>query len=161
MEIEQAMTDLLWQNPARPCGLDPSVHWVMDDGTCHDDDDTNHYWSHPSMVEARVTVPANGGNGQNETAPTPPTGIGYRSPVTYSDGLGAPDMIGYDPSNGNPSTAWTIWGYRAAIEGTCELGCRFDYIGTENLPCVTSYAVEPATETYSETAQGNTGEGMT
>jgi len=161
MEIEQAMTDLLWQPAARPCGLDPTVHWVMDDGSCQDDDDTNHYFAHPPMVEARVTVPVNGGNAQNETAPTPPTGIGYRSPVTHPDGLGAPGMISFDVSSGNPSAAWTIWGYRMAIEGTCPGGCRFDYIGIENLPCVSSYAPTLAAETYSETALGNTGEGMT
>jgi hypothetical protein len=181
MEIEQAMTDLLWQAPHTPCsGSVPTditdtaptgVVMEMDDGTCkasyftysESGSSTYHFvYAHAPLVEARITVPNYGGNSETDTAPPSPTGIGYTSPVTSSSGVQPPGMIGYDPTTGNPVGAWTFWGYRLTIEGTCPGGCRFDYVGMENLPCVTSYApAPPAAPADSNTAEGYTAEGLT
>ena len=153
-ELEEVMTDLLWQAPHVPWGA-TAGRWVQDDGTC-----TGNY-PYPPLVEARTTVPTDGGNGENLTAPTPPTGIGFVSPVTSSSGLGAPGMIGFDPTSGNPSPAWTTWGYRADIEGTCD-ACAFNYVDAENLPCVSSYAPSttiPAADL--NTSAGMTDQGLT
>jgi hypothetical protein len=130
-EIESVMVPSWWQTPHTPCGLSGS--WSMDDGTCRTSGDGVTYYAHYPLVEARISVPTNGGYSGTETAPTPPTGIGYLSPVTNVGGLGAPGMIGFDPSSGNPSPAWTVWGYRANIEADC--GCAFGYADIENLPC--------------------------
>ncbi|HSY18506.1 MAG TPA: hypothetical protein VK815_09245, partial [Candidatus Acidoferrales bacterium] len=171
-EIEQAMVDLFWQTPHPPCGLTPPDRWMMDDGSCpksdppNDNGGTDHLYAHAPLVEARITLPGNGGNNQDEAAPDLPAGvsIGYRSPVDYDDGLKPHGQIGYDPTTGNPTPAWTFWGYRLAIEnnGCAPSVCRFNYVATENLPCVTSYApAPPAPEPDSNTAEGNTAEGLT
>ena len=139
-EIESAMCPSWYQTPHTPCGLSGS--WAMDDGTCMTGGDGVTYYAHYPLVEARISVPTNGGYSGTETAPTPPTGIGYLSPVTNVGGLGAPGMIGFDPGSGNPSPAWTFWGYRSNIESTCG-GCAFDYADMENLPCVSSYVYTP------------------
>jgi len=142
MEIEQAMADLLWQTPAKPCGFASGDRWLSDDGTCQADaandfGGTNKYYAHAPFVEARITVPNYGGNSETDTAPTPPTGIGYLSPVTDAGGLQPPGMIGFDIGSGNPNGAWTFWGYRINIEqSSCPPNsCRFSYADTENLPC--------------------------
>ncbi len=152
-ELEEAMVDLLWQSPHIPCGSDGT--WRPDDGTCTLE------FAHPPLVEARSRVPNYGGNSESLTAPTPPTGIGYRSPVTDADGLGAPGQIGFDPNSGLPTPAWTLWGYREAIEATCG-SCRFNYMEAENLPCVRSYApAVTAGVPNLNTNTGNTGDGLT
>jgi hypothetical protein len=106
-------------------------------------------------------VPDYGGNGANLTAPTPPTGIGYLSPVTSGSGLGAPGMIGFDPTTGNPTAAWTTWGYRLNIEATCGTSCAFNYVDAENLLCVSSFAPAAVAPLDLNTNSGNTGEGVT
>jgi len=155
-ELEEVMTDLLWQAPHVPYG---GSTWQVDDGTCQAD---GFHYAYPPLVEARVTVPDYGGNAANLTAPTPPTGIGYPSPVTSASGLGAPGMIGFDSSTGLPTAAWTTWGYRLNIEGTCGTGCTFDYVDAENLPCVSSYAPAAGSGALDlNSDSGNTGEGVT
>lgn len=158
-EIEEARTDLLWQTPHNPCGN--ALGWTMDNGTCQADNDATAFYGYPPLVEARVTVPTNGGAGQNLTAPTPPGGLGYLSPVSNVGGMGAPGQIGFDASTGLPSPAWTFWGYRQAIEAGCGGGCRFDYVGWENLPCVSSYAAPLGSAAPAGTATGTTGTGGT
>ena len=132
-----------WQPPHIPCGMDPSLQWTMDDGTCQVNTGTNQYYAHFPLVEARISVPGNGGYSGTETAPAPVEGIGYVSPVSSSSGLPAPGMIGFDANSGNPTAAWTFWGYRLNIESTCG-GCGFNYAGAENLACVSSYEYTPA-----------------
>jgi hypothetical protein len=139
-ELEQAMVPSWWQAPHRPCGS--SLDWAMDDGTCQPNDDPQ-YYAHFPLVEARISVPTNGGYSGTDNAPTPVEGIGYVSPVSSGSGLGAPGAIGFDTASGNPSAAWTFWGYRLNIESTCG-GCRFNYADQENLPCVDSYVYTPA-----------------
>ena len=138
-EIEQAMADVLWQSPASPCGFSGS--WRMDDGTCNTDNDEAtppiRYFPFFPVVESLIIVPGYGGNDETDTAPTPPTGIGHLSPVLFDTGLQPPGQIGFDATTGNPVGAWTVWGYRYAIEssGCAPESCRFDYVGTENLAC--------------------------
>jgi hypothetical protein len=159
-EIEQAMTDIYWQSPHSPCGLASGESWSQDDGTCQPDvDGTALYYADAPMVEARVTLPAG--------APSLPSGvtIGYGNPVAYpavANALGAPGTIGYDPGSGNPSAAWTIWGYRLNVDGTCG-GCRFDYVDMENLACIAVTHTPPAISVAPDdsTANGSTGSGLT
>ena len=156
MEVETVMTDPLWQAPVKPCDqsvIDPltdtevtNIVMEMDDGTCKDNyfDYTSTgpgayhiVYAHPTLFEARITVPNYGGNNEDETAPTPPGGIGYLSPVSNAGGIQPPGMIGFDVTSGNPSAAWTPWGYRLTIENGCTVGCRFNYVDAENLDCFT------------------------
>jgi len=114
----QAVPDLLWQTPHHPPDaynelLDTysTFAWEQDDGTCKVDevDDlgnpTVKFYAHPPMVEARCLLPANGGIGQNETAPALPTGLmlGFLSPVTNNSG-----DVAYAPSAGG-EMAWTFY----------------------------------------------------
>lgn len=167
-EIEQAMMELYWQAPHRPCTVEIVDTWNMDDGTCkpdapNDAGGEDKFYPHFPFVESRISLPINGGNSQTETAPPLPAGItvGHDSPVTYPalpQALYPPGTIGYDPASGNPSPAWTIWSYRQTIEdNTCFGGCRFNYVDMENLPCVTSYTPPPP----SAPADANTATGMT
>lgn len=166
-EIEQAMTDLLYEAPHNPCGNFPPNGWAMDDGTCRTSaanptGGTTIFYAHYPFVEARITVPGNGGNSGTESAPPPPTGIGYVSPVTSAGGIQPPGMIGFDPGSGNPVPGWTFWGYRMNIENTCGGGCAFNYVDMENLPCVSSYSPPVAAVVMDEsTAVGETGSGIT
>ena len=160
MEIEQAQVDYLWQAPHRRGGLETVDGWRMDDGSCPPTDPinanggTDYLYAHAPLIEARVSVPTYGGTSETDTAPTPPTGIGYKSPVTYSDGIQPPGQIGYDPATGNPSpAAFTIWGYRLAIEqSSCAGSCRFGYADMENLPCQ-----NPTVAAISDGAEDSTG----
>lgn len=164
-EIEQAMQDLLWQAPHVPCGLGGGIAWSEDDGTCLINTDTAQYYAHAPFVEARISLPSNGGNGQNETAPALPSGItiGYINPVTtLTSALTPPGMIGYDPASGNPTGAFTFWGYRQDIENNACFGaCQFNYVDMENLPCVISYSPPPPTPSPDTTGQGGTNGGST
>jgi YD repeat-containing protein len=153
-EVETVMAALEWQSPHRPCGLDTSIQWQIDDGHCNMDSDTVNYFAHYPLVEARVVVPTNGGAGQNETAPTPPEGIGYLSPVTNAGGLTIPGVGGFDPGSGNPSSIFTAWGYRQIIEGACGGGCRFSYVDDENLACVVSPSGSTSTGAATITGMG-------
>jgi len=171
-EIEQAMQDLLWQAPHSPCWLNAGDTWNEDDGTCkcngmgvecpNAGGGNDYYYPHSPFVETRINLPANGGNGQNETAPALPAGItiGYLNPVTNAGGLQPPGMIGYDPGSLNPSGTFTFWGYRLNIENNACFGnCQFPYVDMENLPCVISYTPPPPTPPPAgNTAQGNTGD---
>lgn len=153
-EFEEIMIELYWQGPHRPCGLDSSIAWTEDgtdgNGICEANSGTVYYFQHRPYVEARSVLPSNGGPNQNETAPALPSGItvGSLSPVTHSDGLQPPNdqfIIGVDINTGNPSAAWTTWGYRQQIEqGACApASCRFNYVDTENLPCVADKSLPP------------------
>lgn len=154
-EVEEVMTDLLWQAPHVPYG---GSTWTMDDGTCQMD---GFHYGYPPLVEARVRLPTNGGTEANLTAPVPPTGIGYGSPVGSAGGLGAPGMIGFEVTTGKPLPAWTTWGYRLNIEATCGTGCAFNYVDAENLPCASSYTPTAASAPELNTGTGSTGEGVT
>lgn len=174
-EVEQAMADLFAQPAHSPCGLAAPDTWNMDDGTCkcpggcaNGNGGTDYYYAHYPLVESRATLPANGGNSQNETAPALPAGItiGYGSPVTYpalANAIYPPGTVGFDPAGGNPNAAWTAWGYRLNIENHACFGtCQFDYVGMENLPCVVSYtgataATPPADENTGSSDPTNTG----
>jgi hypothetical protein len=168
-EIEQAMQDLLWQAPHTPCNLGPNDTWNEDDGTClcqtpceNVNGGLDIYYAHAPFVEARITLPGNGGNAQNETAPALPTGvtIGYLNPATASGGLTPPGVIGFDPASGNPSGTFTIWGYRLNIENNACFGtCQFNYVDMENLPCVVSYSPPaPGAPADGNSGSGNSGD---
>ncbi|HSY42854.1 MAG TPA: hypothetical protein VK811_03020 [Candidatus Acidoferrum sp.] len=104
-EFQQAMTDLLWQPPhvpaTSPCAAETTA-WTEDNGTCESNSDTNTYYAHRPLVEARLTVPAG--------APALPSGItiGWLSPVTNPT---SPDALYPAPSNGpglGGNVPWTI-----------------------------------------------------
>jgi hypothetical protein len=147
-EVEQAQVDHLWQKPHEKCGLSAVEKWLPDDGSCAEPPDGTVFYAHFPLREARVTVPTYGGMTESDTAPTPPTGIGYGTPVTFpalDNAIYPPGMIGYDPTTGNPSGAFTVWGYMIKIEnsGCSPESCRFNYAGEENLICLYPYVDEP------------------
>ena len=173
-EVEQAMQDLLWQAPHTPCTfLGTNNTWNEDNGNClcpggcpNSNFGTDFYYAHAPLVEARITLPANGGNNQNATAPALPAGvtIGYINPASVmSGGLTPPGMIGYDPTTGNPSGAFTFWSFRLSIENNACFGsCQFNYVDLENLPCVVSYSPPaPAAPADGNSASGNSGDNTT
>jgi hypothetical protein len=105
----QVSADLLWQKPHHPPlsyneYLDDysDYAWVEDDGNCKEDETneyggaTKKYYPHAPMVEARNSLPTNGGLLQNETAPALPEGviIGFLSPAdnTGADVITAPGL---------------------------------------------------------------------
>ncbi|MDE2096170.1 MAG: hypothetical protein KGL39_02920 [Patescibacteria group bacterium] len=148
-EIEQAMVDLYWQTPHRPCGLDPTLDtWNMDDGNCHANaanlaGGTDYWFAHYPLVESRISLPSNGGNAQNENAPSLPSGItlGYNNPVTYpalTNVLYPPGTVGFTPNTGNPASTYPPWQYRLTIENSscAPASCRFPYADVENLACL-------------------------
>jgi len=168
-EIEQAMQDLLWQAPHTPCNLGSHDTWNEDDGTCkcqtpceNSNGGLDIYYAHAPFVEARISLPGNGGNAQNETAPALPAGIalGYVNPATASGGLIPPGVIDFDITTGNPSGTFTIWSYRLAIENNACFGtCQFNYVDAENLPCVVSYSPPaPAAPADGNSGSGNSGD---
>jgi hypothetical protein len=144
--IQSTMTDLFWQRPHRPCNIEPCARWTMDTGacaadtvgTCPGDDDyvlgesepPEYFFAHAPQVEARLTVPANYGAAQNETAPTLPDGIqiGWLSPVNFSTGDIAypPEPPGVQQDHGNPASAATAWDLHALFCAN-NAGCRFNY----------------------------------
>ena len=159
IEIEQAEADRLWQTPHTKCGLDPTdpfASWKMDSGNCTGD------YAHFPFVEARVTVPNNGGFGGTDVAPTPPGGIGYGDITVYPPAtnlLSPPGPVGWhgspvDPDFGELKTAFTSFLYRIVIESSscAPASCAFDYVGAENLGCYTIYS--PTTTDNSFTLDG-------
>jgi hypothetical protein len=100
-EFQQAMTDLLYQTPhvpaSNPCESE-TLAWTEDNGTCEADTDTQMFFPHRPLVEARLTLP--------DGAPALPSGItiGWVSPVTDPS---SPDALFPAPSNG-PSLGGTV-----------------------------------------------------
>jgi len=109
-----SMGDPLWQVPHNPPPPDDPITglplgnftWSMDDGSCKSASASppTSFYPHMPVVEARATLPANGGPAQNETAPALPAGvtIGFTSPVTNAD-----SQTAYAPSPGS-ATSWTF-----------------------------------------------------
>lgn len=148
MEIESAQTDYLWQPPHEQCGLGLTEKWTMDDGSCPADPALTTLYAHYPLIEARVTVPNYGGMTESDTAPTPPVNFTFDTPVTFpaaAHPVYPPGMIGYDPTTGNPSGAFTVWGYIINIEqSSCTpSSCRFNYADAENLLCLYGYVDQP------------------
>lgn len=100
--VQTTMTDLFWQAPHRPCGIDSGIAWVMDDGSCNENDDTHEYYPHAPVVEARKNLPSTYGAAQNETPAALPSGIviGWLSPVDHTGDNVAPlpPPLGFDES---------------------------------------------------------------
>ena len=68
--VATTMTDPFWQAPFNPVG--DVAKWTMDDGSGHpksDDPDAIRYYPHAPLVEARASLPTNGGWAGDETAP--------------------------------------------------------------------------------------------
>ena len=137
--VMPAMTDLFWQTPHRPVGLDDTIAWKMDDGTCQDNTDTTNFYAHSPQVETRLTVPTNYGNAQNETAPSLPSGItiGFLSPVFYDSGSYADvatpfEFIGFT-DGGGISGIDSAFALHARFCGSITCG-YFDYSG-QNTGC--------------------------
>lgn len=127
--IHATMTDLLWQAPHRPCNLDVSIGWKMDQAQCSEDDDTTHWFAYYPQVECRLTVPCNFGQNQDECAPTLPAGIqiGWLSPVNYSAGdVALPPIPGFD-SSGAPGGAGSAFELHVTLCHWLQTGCRFNY----------------------------------
>jgi hypothetical protein len=143
--VQSTMTDIFWQTPHRPCNIEPCARWEMDaaicsdniDGSCPGDEDytaespiPEYFFRFPPQVEARLTVPDNYGDLQNESAPTLPADIqiGWSSPVTSSSGDLAlpPAPPGALSDRGEPADAATAWSIHALL---CDHapGCRFNY----------------------------------
>jgi hypothetical protein len=144
--IQSTMTDLFWQRPHRPCNIAPCARWTMDGGTCADDtigscpgDDDyvpgeseppEYFFAHAPQVEARLTVPANYGAAQNESAPALLDGIqiGWLSPVEFASGEIAypPEPPGVEQDHGTPASAPTAWDLHAQLCAHAD-DCRFNY----------------------------------
>jgi hypothetical protein len=144
--VQSTMTDLFWQRPHRPCIIKPCAKWMMDGGTCAadiegscpGDDDyvpgesepPEYFFGHAPQVEARLTVPANYGSPQDESAPALPPGIqiGWLSPVNHSTGDVAypPEPPGAEQERGHPAGAATAWELHSAMCAH-SVGCRFNY----------------------------------
>lgn len=144
--VQSTMTDLFWQRPHRPCNIKPCAKWTMDGGTCAEntegscpgDDDfvpgeseaPEYFFGHAPQVEARLTVPANYGEAQDESAPALPAGIqiGWLSPVDHSAGEIAypPEPPGAEQDRGNPAGAATAWDLHSTMCAH-KAGCRFNY----------------------------------
>lgn len=119
-EFQQVMTDLLYQTPhypaSNPCTPTP-FQWLADTGGCYPgDSDTQEYYAHPPLVEARLTLPANGGPSSDLTAPSLPSGIviGWASPAGIDSDCGSPPANTLFPpgSNGyglSSIGAWEVW----------------------------------------------------
>lgn len=147
LEPEQAMQDILWQGPHRPCGISDCDGWLEDDGTCEQNSpNTNcegsgvdHHFAHHPYYEARTTLPVG--------APDLPSGvtIGQLNPVDHSDGLTPPGWGGFNIATGNPNGFWTWWGYRYTIETlACPPGtCIYDYVDLENIACLSLTTSSP------------------
>src|SRR6185312_15966807 len=89
-----------------------------------------YFFGHAPQVEARLTLPANYGDAQDESAPALPDGIqiGWLSPVDNSTGEVAypPEPPGAEQDRGNPAGAATAWDLHSAM-CTHSTGCRFNY----------------------------------
>jgi hypothetical protein len=105
-DFQQVMADLFWQPPhvpaSSPCASEVTA-WTEDDGSCEGDTDTNTFYPHRPLVEARLTVPAG--------APALPSGItiGWASPVTDPSSR---EALFPAPSNGpglGGPVPWSIW----------------------------------------------------
>jgi hypothetical protein len=143
---QSMMTDLFWQQPHRPCNIETCAKWQMDGalcadnspGTCPGDEDyvpgesdsPVYYFGHAPQVEARLTVPCNYGNAQNECAPDLPAGIqiGWLSPVTNTTGdVALPPLApGAASDRGEPAGASTAWELHGALCAHTA-SCRFNY----------------------------------
>jgi len=144
---QTTMTDLFWQQPHRPCHIEPCALWKQDNGECdHDSDgvcppteDTpapEYFYGYYPLVEARLTVPSVAdvcghayGALQDEAGPALPTGIeiGWLSPVDHDTGDVAlpPKPGGPNSGNGVPLAVDTAWGLHKRF---CDAGpCRFNY----------------------------------
>jgi len=144
--VQSTMTDLSWQRPHRPCNIKPCAIWTMDtgscsadtDGSCPGDDDyvpgesepPEYFFGHAPQVEARVAIPDNYGDAQNESTPSLPDGIqiGWLSPVDHSSGDVAypPEPPGAEQDRGVPASAATAWDLHSAICAH-RSGCRFNH----------------------------------
>jgi len=144
--VQSTMTDLFWQRPHRPCNIKPCAIWTMDtgscsadtDGSCPGDDDyvpgesepPEYFFGHAPQVEARVAIPDNYGDAQNESAPSLPDGIqiSWLSPVDHSSGDVAypPEPPGSEQDRGVPASAATAWDLHSAICAH-RSGCRFNH----------------------------------
>lgn len=152
--VQSTMTDLFWQQPHRPCNIKICAKWQMDGPLCSDDvpwdgdavacpgDDGYgdgesvppiYYYRFTPLVEARLTVPANYGAAQDESAPALPSGvvIGWLSPVTHAstDGNVAfpPLPPGPQGSAGGVPGGFNTPQYIHGLLCTYGPGCRFDY----------------------------------
>jgi len=155
--VQQAMTDLFWQPPHRPCNIEPCARWLADDGTCQENTPLNppayacpgdeeyvdgetqppvYRYSFPPMVEARLTVPNNYGTEQDEAGPVLPLHIqiGWLSPVDHvsADGDVAypPEPPGVSKDGGIPGGSTTAWDIHSRLCASSSGGCRFDYAAT-------------------------------
>ena len=105
--VESTMPDPFWQTPFVPDGdvfLPGTVDWREDDGSGAADAPDGagwiRYYAHHPLVEARSTVPATYGPGQNESPPALVSGVSLTydltvndiSPPYYSNGI----PYGYD-----------------------------------------------------------------
>ena len=107
-------------------------------GSCPGDDDyipgesepPEYFFGHAPQVEARLTLPTNYGNAQDESAPALPDNIqiGWLSPVDFTIGEIAypPEPPGAEQDRGNPAGAATAWDLHAVFCVHAP-GCRFNY----------------------------------
>lgn len=146
--IEVTMTDLLWEPPHPPCGFvkpnaDPpeTLQWKEDDGSCQQASDEtstdgsetiihHRFYQHRPQVEARLSVPCNYGNGQNECAPALPAGIqiGWSSPVQgIGQDIALPPVPPGTGAKGRPGTANTAYHLHALLCLANGAGCYLNY----------------------------------
>jgi hypothetical protein len=136
--VQSTMTDLLWQQPHRPCNIEPCARWLQDDGTCQQpvggacpDDPPLYYFEDYPLVEARATIPTNYGQNQDETT-TLADGlqIGWLSPVIHTTADGAvafPPLPSGPQENGIPGNAIVPWVIHDLYCASTANGCLFNY----------------------------------
>jgi hypothetical protein len=125
-EFQQVMVDVLYEGAHWPAqdliGVDTTCvpatfQWLEDDGSCQVDTDTVSYFAHGPLVEARLTLPDNGGSSHDEDAPGLPSGIslGWSSPAGLTTDCESPasDVLFPPGPNGyglqGPLPIWFIW----------------------------------------------------
>jgi hypothetical protein len=140
-EFQQVMTDLLYEPPhypaSNPCTPTP-FEWLQDTGGCAPDTDTITYYAHAPIVEARLTLPSNGGPSGTETAPSLPSGIsiGWASPAGLDADCGSPPADTLFPPGPNGyglevDGIWNFWiGMCNCISSSGEFAEQYENIIT-------------------------------
>jgi hypothetical protein len=139
-EFQQVMQDLLYQAPhfpaSNPCSPTPFA-WLADAGSCYPgDSERAKYYAHPLLVEARLTLPHNGGPDSDLNAPALPSGItmGWASPAGLDSDCDNPpaDTLFPPPANGYGASsvgAWELWlGMCQCIDSSGQFASQYQNI---------------------------------
>lgn len=123
--IATTMTDPFWQAPFNPASEAGHFGWNQDNGSGQGDTSTNRYYPHAPMVEARASLPTNGGWSGTETAPALPSGVTLEYDTAHNVHL-PPQWNGYNVEKGIQTA-----GSYTGPEGGAYTDCASDW-GTYN-----------------------------